>query len=160
MMLITPAQNEARERRHRFHATIAIKAMMVNRPPTAELPVDEPGWLIEICGFDPSADLHRLPTIREIQMAAADHFSVNRFDLISDRKTLDLILPRQIAVYLSCLMTPHRLSEIARAFHRDHTTMLHAYRRILRKIARDPAVAEHVRQIRWGLIDHCTYRHP
>lgn len=70
-------------------------------------------------------------TIEDIQKLAASHFNVSRDDILSARRTANVVRPRQIAMYLSKLLTPRSLPEIGRrSGGRDHTTVLHAVRKI------------------------------
>lgn len=85
------------------------------------------------------------PFIADIQKAVARHFSITRHDLISQRRTADLVRPRQIAAYLAKELTPHSLPEIGRRFgNRDHTTILYAVRKIKRLLADDPELAHDI----------------
>ena len=70
-------------------------------------------------------------TIAEIKATVADHFGITVLDLESQRRTLDVVRPRQIVVYLARRLTPKSLPEIARRLgNRDHTTALSADRKI------------------------------
>jgi chromosomal replication initiator protein len=70
-------------------------------------------------------------TIDEIQRKVADYYKVRMPDLLSARRSRDVARPRQIAMYLSKRMTPRSLPEIGRRFGgRDHTTVMHAIKRI------------------------------
>jgi chromosomal replication initiator protein len=56
---------------------------------------------------------------------------VSKTELLSNRRTRTIVKPRQVAMYLSKVMTPRSLPEIGRRFGgRDHTTVLHAVRKI------------------------------
>jgi chromosomal replication initiator protein len=69
--------------------------------------------------------------IEEIQKLVANHYNVSRADLLSSRRTAAVVMPRQIAMYLAKLLTLRSLPEIGRRFGgRDHTTVLHAVRKI------------------------------
>ena len=73
----------------------------------------------------------RLITIENIQKTVADYFKVRVADLLSERRSRSVARPRQIAMALSKELTSHSLPEIGDAFGgRDHTTVLHACRRI------------------------------
>ncbi len=66
-----------------------------------------------------------------IQKTVADYFKINVSDLLSNRRTRSITRPRQIAMSLSKLLTRHSLPEIGAAFGgRDHTTVLHACRKV------------------------------
>lgn len=83
--------------------------------------------------------------IEDIQRAVAQHFNVSKSDLLSARRNRSIVRPRQIAMYLSKHMTPRSLPEIGRRFGgRDHTTVLHAVRKIEELIAADMTVARDV----------------
>ena len=69
--------------------------------------------------------------IEDIQKLVAGHFNVSRADILSSRRTANVVLPRQIAMFLSKALTLRSLPEIGRRFGgRDHTTVLHAVRKI------------------------------
>ena len=69
--------------------------------------------------------------IEDIQKIVARQFNVSRNDLLSNRRTRVIVRPRQVAMYLAKVMTPRSLPEIGRRFGgRDHTTVLHAVRKI------------------------------
>ncbi|MFV0279656.1 MAG: chromosomal replication initiator protein DnaA [Rhodoblastus sp.] len=69
--------------------------------------------------------------IEDIQKLVANHYNVTRADLLSSRRTASVVRPRQIAMFLSKILTPRSLPEIGRRFGgRDHTTVLHAVRKI------------------------------
>ena len=62
--------------------------------------------------------------IEDIQKLVATHFNVSRADILSSRRTANVVRPRQIAMYLSKTMTLRSLPEIGRRFGgRDHTTV-------------------------------------
>lgn len=69
--------------------------------------------------------------IEDIQRVVSKHYNVSKADLLSARRTRTIVRPRQIAMYLAKVMTPRSLPEIGRRFgNRDHTTVLHAVRKI------------------------------
>ena len=69
--------------------------------------------------------------IEDIQKLVASHYSVSRADILSSRRTATVVKPRQVAMYLSKTLTLRSLPEIGRRFGgRDHTTVLHAVRKI------------------------------
>jgi chromosomal replication initiator protein len=83
--------------------------------------------------------------IEDIQKVVARHFEVTRNDLLSNRRTRVIVRPRQIAMYLSKQLTPRSLPEIGRRFGgRDHTTVLHAVRKIEALAAEDPKLAQEI----------------
>lgn len=83
--------------------------------------------------------------IEDIQKVVARHFNVSKNDLLSNRRTRSIVRPRQIAMYLSKQMTPRSLPEIGRRFGgRDHTTVLHAVRKIDSLSEEDPKLAHEI----------------
>lgn len=70
-------------------------------------------------------------TIDDIQRAVSAHFEVKQLDLISARRAQSIARPRQVAMYLAKRLTTRSLPEIGRKFgNRDHSTVIHAVRRI------------------------------
>ncbi len=83
--------------------------------------------------------------IEEIQWIVARQFNVSKNDLLSNRRTRNIVRPRQIAMYLAKTMTPRSLPEIGRRFGgRDHTTVLHAVRKIESLTTEDQKLAREV----------------
>jgi len=81
--------------------------------------------------------------IEDIQKVVARHFNVSRQDLLSNRRTRVIVRPRQIAMYLSKSLTPRSLPEIGRHFGgRDHTTVLHAVRKVESLASSEPKFAQ------------------
>jgi chromosomal replication initiator protein len=73
----------------------------------------------------------KLVTIENIQKTVADYFKVRLADLLSKRRSRSVARPRQMAMALAKELTTHSLPEIGDAFGgRDHTTVLHACKRI------------------------------
>ena len=69
--------------------------------------------------------------IEDIQRIVARQYNVSRADLLSSRRTANVVRPRQVAMYLAKTLTLRSLPEIGRRFGgRDHTTVLHAVRKI------------------------------
>jgi chromosomal replication initiator protein len=69
--------------------------------------------------------------IEDIQKLVANHYNVSRADILSSRRTAVVVKPRQIAMFLAKTLTMRSLPEIGRRFGgRDHTTVLHAVRKI------------------------------
>ena len=83
--------------------------------------------------------------IEDIQKLVASRYNVSRSDILSERRTAAVVKPRQIAMYLSKILTPRSLPEIGRRFGgRDHTTVLHAVRKIEKAIGADKSLSEEV----------------
>jgi chromosomal replication initiator protein len=87
--------------------------------------------------------------IEEIQRIVARHYNVSRSDLLSSRRTANVVRPRQIAMYLAKTLTLRSLPEIGRRFGgRDHTTVLHAVRKIESLIGTDTALAAEIEALK------------
>ena len=83
--------------------------------------------------------------IEDIQRLVANHYNVSRADILSSRRTATVVRPRQIAMYLSKMLTLRSLPEIGRRFGgRDHTTVLHAVRKIDGLVTRDTSLADEI----------------
>ncbi len=87
--------------------------------------------------------------IEDIQRIVARHYNVSRQELVSNRRTRVIVKPRQIAMYLSKTMTPRSFPEIGRRFGgRDHTTVLHAVRKIEELITTDQKLGHEIELLR------------
>jgi chromosomal replication initiator protein len=87
--------------------------------------------------------------IEEIQRIVARRYNVSRGDLLSSRRTANVVRPRQIAMYLAKTLTLRSLPEIGRRFGgRDHTTVLHAVRKIENLVGNDVSLAEEIEAIK------------
>jgi chromosomal replication initiator protein len=83
--------------------------------------------------------------IEDIQRVVARQYNVSRADLLSSRRTANVVRPRQVAMYLAKTLTLRSLPEIGRRFGgRDHTTVLHAVRKIENLVNNDNALAEEI----------------
>jgi chromosomal replication initiator protein len=83
--------------------------------------------------------------IEDIQRMVARQYNVSRADLLSSRRTANVVRPRQIAMYLAKALTLRSLPEIGRRFGgRDHTTVLHAVRKIETLASSDSTLAEEI----------------
>jgi len=92
--------------------------------------------------------------IEEIQRIVARQYNVSRADLLSSRRTANVVRPRQVAMYLAKLLTLRSLPEIGRRFGgRDHTTVLHAVRKIENLVNTDTSLAEEIEILKRQLQD-------
>ena len=92
--------------------------------------------------------------IEDIQKLVASRYNVSRSDILSERRTAAVVKPRQIAMYLSKVLTLRSLPEIGRRFGgRDHTTVLHAVRKIEKALGADPSLSEEVELLKRMLQD-------
>ena len=87
----------------------------------------------------------RRVTIDEIQRRVAEHFNIKMVEMTSSRRARVVARPRQVAMYLAKQLTQRSLPEIGRKFGgRDHTTVMHAVRKIEELTRSDRALAEDV----------------
>jgi chromosomal replication initiator protein len=94
--------------------------------------------------------------VEDIQRAVARHFSLSRGDLLAARRTANVVRPRQIAMYLAKTLTLRSLPEIGRRFGgRDHTTVLHAVRKIEFLIGTDTTLAAEIDLLK-GQLQECV----
>ena len=78
-------------------------------------------------------------TIDKIQQAVAERYSLTVKDLKIKKRTTALAFPRQVAMYLARSLTDMSTTEIGDTFGgRDHTTVMHAYNKISKKVEEDP----------------------
>ncbi len=116
-------------------------AELVGREITLELAQD--------CLADILRASDRKVTVDEIMRRVADHYNIRLSDLISPKRTRPIARPRQVAMYLAKQLTSRSLPEIGRSFGgRDHTTVLHAVRKIEELKAIDNQIAEDVELLR------------
>jgi chromosomal replication initiator protein len=90
----------------------------------------------------------KLVTLESIQKTVAEYFKVRVSDLLSKKRTRSIARPRQIAMALAKELTSHSLPEIGDAFGgRDHTTVLHATRKVAELRESDNRVHEDYRNL-------------
>ena len=91
----------------------------------------------------------RRVTIEEIQKQVANHFNIRISDMHSARRARSVARPRQVAMYLAKQLTARSLPEIGRKFGgRDHTTVMHAVRKVEELKSMDPGFAEDIELLR------------
>ncbi len=91
----------------------------------------------------------RRVTIEEIQKRVAQHFNIRTSDMHSARRARSVARPRQVAMYLAKQLTARSLPEIGRKFGgRDHTTVMHAVKKVDELREQDPSFAEDVELLR------------
>lgn len=88
-------------------------------------------------------------SVRDIQDAVAEHYGVCVSDMLAHRRTVDIVMPRHVAMYLTKKLTHRSLPEIGRLFgRRDHTTVLHACRKVEALCETDGVLFGAITQIR------------
>ncbi len=97
----------------------------------------------------PRADAPRVHTVDDIQEAAAEAFGITRAELLARDRTPRVAFARQVAMYLARELTAETLPAIGRRFGgRNHTTVLHAHKRIAREMAEDRETLATVESLR------------
>jgi len=77
-------------------------------------------------------------SINQIQKTISDYYNIKINSLLSKKRTKDIVLARQVAIYLSRELTDLSLTSIGETFgRRDHTTIIHSYTKIKNKIKND-----------------------
>lgn len=94
----------------------------------------------------------RLVSIENIQKTVVEYYKIRQADLLSARRTRSITRPRQIAMSLAKELTNHSLPEIGDAFGgRDHTTVLHACRKVAELKESDQHIAEEYNNL-WRIL--------
>ena len=87
----------------------------------------------------------RRTTVDQIQKKVAEHYNVKMSDMHSSRRSRNIARPRQIAMFLSKNLTTRSLPEIGRKFGgRDHTTVIHAIKKVNELVKNDSSLAEDI----------------
>ncbi len=91
----------------------------------------------------------RKVTVEEIMRQVADHYNLRMSDLLSPRRARSVARPRQVAMFLSKMLTSKSLPDIGRRFGgRDHTTVIHAVKKVEELKMTDSQIAEDVELLR------------
>jgi chromosomal replication initiator protein len=127
---------------------------LTGRPLTAELA----GEVLDTLYPGPTrVRLAGAGAIGEIQAIVGSHFGVSAEELLSSARTARVALPRQLAMYLARELTDESLPAIGRSFGgRDHTTVLHACRRVRTRLDDDDDVRDAVQKLRALLTPHSS----
>ena len=95
--------------------------------------------------------IEELP-LRKYKKKVADYFNIRFNDMVSVRRSRIIARPRQVAMYLSKICTPKSLPEIGRLFGgRDHTTVMHAVKKVEELSQLDSAFADHIKVLKRSL---------
>jgi chromosomal replication initiator protein len=87
--------------------------------------------------------------VEDILRIVSRHFAVSKADILSDRRHRSVVRPRQIGMYLAKQLTSRSLPEIGRRFgNRDHTTVLHAIRKIDKEMGDNPHLKEEIEELK------------
>jgi chromosomal replication initiator protein len=87
----------------------------------------------------------RIVTIENIQKKVADRYNIRMSDMSSSARVRSIARPRQIAMYLSKILTPKSLADIGRKFgKKDHTTVIHAIKKVEQLVVEDADFREEI----------------
>ncbi len=103
-------------------------------------------WFHDLITLPVMAD--KVQPIGRVQRAVAKHFNMSVEVLTGDRRSADIVLPRQIGYYLVSRLTTKSTREISRRFNRDHSSISHGVQKIERLMRESADVVEHVKLIR------------
>ena len=96
----------------------------------------------------------KVVTVDKIQNVVSNFFNIPLSDMLSQRRSRPLARPRQIAMFLAKKMTSRSLPEIGRRFaNRDHTTVIHAVKTIVRLSEQDDEMKKNINQIKSLLLE-------
>jgi hypothetical protein len=164
----TPSQTKYAQRHRDFHASISARASsitpQVNAPYVPRyhainpVPYWRQMWFYGLVCFGetyvPGPTRTKRVDIRKIQEIVAKHYDVKLSDILSNRRTADVIMPRHVAMYLAKELTGKSLPELGKRFAgRDHTTILSAIQKITRMIKIYPELATTVAAISLSIKD-------
>jgi len=112
----------------------------------------EPLTLADVSGHFQEEVEAAKPTVTRIVARVSDQFRVPAAELISSRRTRSILLPRQVSMYLARQLTDLSLEEIGDQFGgRDHSTVLHACRKVSTALAQNSFLAGAVNQLQAAL---------
>lgn len=135
---------QAQERRARMSAAKQTPAL-ASPPPPEITPAARHDWII-VATHEGSASVD---TLKIITMRVCLYYHISRNDVISIRRAAHVVKGRHVAMYLAKEMTSRSLPSIGRFFgNRDHSTVLHAVRKISAQIQTDAVLAAEVEAIR------------
>lgn len=101
----------------------------------------------------PPVPIDREAPIARIQREVAAHFRIPLIEMTSARRARDVARPRQVAMYIAKEITPKSMPDIGRRFGgRDHTTVIHAVRKIKSLMAESPAFFREVETLKSALL--------
>lgn len=93
-------------------------------------------------------------TIEIIQKHVADYFSIKISDLKSEKRLKNLVIPRQIAIFLCRELTKASFPEIGDKFGgKDHSTIIHSVKKITKQVATDFELKNNIEEIKKGLLE-------
>jgi len=99
------------------------------------------------------SNVNKVINVESIQKIVATYFNLNLQEMLSSRRSRSLARPRQIAMYLAKQNTTNSLPDIGRKFsNRDHTTVIHAVKKIEELMKKDNEIRQNVTEIKKRLL--------
>ena len=99
------------------------------------------------------SNVNKAINVESIQKIVATYFNLNLQEMLSSRRSRSLARPRQIAMYLAKQNTTNSLPDIGRKFsNRDHTTVIHAVKKIEELMKKDNEIRQNVTEIKKRLL--------
>jgi chromosomal replication initiator protein len=95
-----------------------------------------------------------------LQHLVAEYYDVSRDGLIGNRRKEKLVMARHMAMYLARVTLGLSYPDVGREFRRDHTTVIHAVRKMARYIREDESVRADMEEIRKSMSDDLTVPAP
>lgn len=130
-------------------ASPTMAALPTMKVPTAVVPAnpmaffEKTFWFTDLISDAPRKP--KRPKVADIQRVVAEAYSTTVTDIISARRTASVVRPRQVAMFLARTLTLKSMPELGHHFGgRDHTTILHAVRKIADLIDHDKALAAEI----------------
>lgn len=94
-------------------------------------------WFWDLVNPRPIAASGYQPPVKRIIEVVARHYGVSSIDIVSERRTADVVFPRQMVMYLARKITAMSMPQIGNAIgKRDHTTVLHGAKKIKKYLAK------------------------
>ena len=95
----------------------------------------------------------------DIQRIVEDHFDLERYSLLSQRRFQHIVIPRQIAMYFTRQFTPMTLHQIGAAFEKDHASVVYSCRMVKNIIDVNDIYSDDINKIEQLINNHITNRH-
>ena len=84
----------------------------------------------------------------------AEHYGVRKEDIKSQKRTKEIVLPRQVAMYLIRLLNDISLQDVGKLLgNRDHSTIIHGYEKIDKEVAKNPELANTIEVLKKKLME-------
>jgi len=168
-----PSAKEQFERRRRLNAMFrtsprvhavsldrsidASRAKIATKSVQSKKPEDNRTWADIISTCDIQVNRDGSPSIQQIILAVVTFYGVTHKRIISAQRDADIVYPRMVAIYLCRVLSGKSMPQISAALGgRDHTTILHAFRKIDNAIDTNAELADQITMI-MAMIDQLVF---